>query len=534
MDSAPLIISANASTLHEATVDYLRAEAALIFGNESGPYELFIEVLSPLPGELPQGSNEWYSLYVGEHRAFVRAETTAGAIHGFWSFVSLFSRVKVAALGKNPRCLEMAVPLYIRDSPRYEYRSLLIDAPRHPYTVPDLEDIVEMMARLKFNVLHLRLTDDTGFLLENSRVDRCLNCTADKLQGVNISYADDELRGLVTFAAVRGVRIVPEVDLPAHAKSWGDDLATCCPSARQWGIPLKLTNEATYTAVKGVLEQVSSIFPDPFLHLGGDEISRECFDKGNTSDVDCNGELDTRICTDLAGCLRYFETRLRQIVDELPEKRTVIRWMDLLERQKRDPGLSPLIMDRALYGDNWGMSWRGFNEILVLLGIQDHYSTFMPIPPQFPLLVTSENWYIPPRPNIDQQSLNFECDRCFDRFYNSPWGRSSTMHKAKSVYGPYRIPEAFWSRFRGGTVAGFEVSMDILTKWHSWALVAAVAERLWSSEDPKSATEAFERLTANIAWASWQPPEYAQWPYAWNATLYKEERMAGRWKARRG
>eukprot|EP00466_Bigelowiella_natans_P002966 jgi/Bigna1/130965/aug1.13_g5673 len=254
---------------------------------------------------------------------------------------------------------------------------------------------------------------------------------ADKLQQNKQTYSDSELRDLVSYAYARGIRIVPEIDLPGHAKGWGGDLAMCCNGVRSWGIPLKINRKATYVAIESVLQQVNGIFPDPLIHLGGDEgwipnpnyihyllaaaaaviqFSSECFHRGISTSC---GKSDPETCDNLEDCLYYFETQLKQILNRLPFKRSVIRWMDLVESHQAN-GVSPLIMHPELFRDTWGMSWRGFNEMLILGGVQEHWGSFLPKPLTFPLLLTSEQWYVPPHPTKQQQNQNFGCERSLD------------------------------------------------------------------------------------------------------------------------
>mmetsp|Transcript_28681 Transcript_28681/g.69902 ORF Transcript_28681/g.69902 Transcript_28681/m.69902 type:complete len:566 (-) Transcript_28681:167-1864(-) len=362
----------------------------------------------------------------------------------------------------------------------------------------DLQECVEMAARAKFNVLHLRLTDDTGFLLENPLVSGCADCKADQLEQNRQKYSDAELRQLVQYAFVRGVRIVPEVDLPGHAQGWGPDLAMCCPGARKWGIPLKINQERTYKAVESVLLQLNAIFPDPLIHLGGDEFSAECFSRGEN--MAC-GQPDPNTCRGIENCLYYFEARLAAIVQGLPKRREVIRWMDLVESHGGH-GVSPMIMHPEIYKDTWGMSWRGYNEVLILAGMQEHWGTFLPRPLSFPLILTSEQWYVPPHPDAKQKAQEFGCERCFDQFYKSPWGRNGVgMYEAPDVTKKVvRLPDSVRRRVKGGTIAAFEVAAPVLREWHSWAVVCAVAERLWSSADWNDPREALGRLSSNKDW----------------------------------
>jgi len=304
------------------------------------------------------------------------------------------------------------------------------------------------------------------------------------------------------YAYSTGIRIVPELDLPGHAQGWGAELTMCCPGVRTWGVPLQLHKNHTYEAIEGVLRQIVDIFKDPLIHLGGDEFSTKCFAKGRP----CENGNGPSLCSGVSDCLYYFEHRLRNIISGLPRKREIIRWLDLIESHDTQ-GLSPLLMHMDTYSDIlWGMSWRGLNEVLIVGGAQEHWSMFLPRPLEFPLLLTSEAWYIPPRPNADQKKGSLGCNECFKSFYISPWGpKGKGLFEGQDVTKKNLVlPDAIQRRIKGGTVASFEVPENLLKQWHSWMLACAVAERLWSSSDRKDAVEAYDRLISNKVWMSWQ------------------------------
>lgn len=174
-------------------------------------------------------------------------------------------------------------PLVIDDSPRLPRRALMVDPARHFIPVADLKRFVELMARYKFNVLQLHLTDDQGWRLP---VEGHPELTAvNPLSGefyvpAGTSYTRQELEDLVRFAARHHVEIVPEVDIPGHTVS----LLAAHPELRCTAadtidmIPGQTDNrmicaaqDDAYAIIDTVIGTLAAIFPSPYIHLGGDE-----------------------------------------------------------------------------------------------------------------------------------------------------------------------------------------------------------------------------------------------------------------------
>ena len=160
----------------------------------------------------------------------------------------------------------------VRDAPRYPWRGLMIDTVRHFISLASLKRTVDAMWFYKLNVLHLHLTDDQGFRFRSRRYPELASADA---------YAPAELADLAAYAAGRGVRVVPELDMPGHTTSW---LAgrpawslggrrTEAPSTR-FGVHdtgIDPANSAVLDAVAALLGELAEAFPDECLHLGGDE-----------------------------------------------------------------------------------------------------------------------------------------------------------------------------------------------------------------------------------------------------------------------
>lgn len=166
--------------------------------------------------------------------------------------------------------------LVIDDAPRYPWRGLLLDVARHFIPATALRRTLDAMALCKLNVLHLHLTDDQGFRFESTTFPRLAQAG-----GPDGFFTQAELAALVAYAAGLGIRVVPEIDVPGHSTSWlaahpewGVGAAPVAPS-RRFGVhenALDVTNVAVIAALDTLLGEVVQVFPDRYLHIGGDEV----------------------------------------------------------------------------------------------------------------------------------------------------------------------------------------------------------------------------------------------------------------------
>ncbi|MEQ8857130.1 MAG: family 20 glycosylhydrolase [Pseudomonadales bacterium] len=202
--------------------------------------------------------DESYRLEIGVAGVHLAAPQEWGVLRGLATLSQL-----VAAPGPLPA-------LRIVDAPRFPWRGLMLDVARHFIPLDDLLRTVEAMALFKLNVLHLHLSDDQAFRFPSRRFPR--------LPGTP-HYRAAELERLVQAAADRGIRVVPELDVPGHTASW----LTAYPewgnrparATRRFGVHrecLDPTRAAVRAAVAALFEELAETFPDAYVHFGGDEV----------------------------------------------------------------------------------------------------------------------------------------------------------------------------------------------------------------------------------------------------------------------
>ena len=201
--------------------------------------------------------------------------------------------------------------------PQVKYLGILVDAGRHYFPIPWLKRLIQFLYRLRFNMIHFRLTDDQAFNVQLESYPQLALASAAETR--NTTYKPKQLRYLVKYALRYNITIIPEINLPGHAGAWSGipGLILHCPNfACQlgYGIPLNVNYPNISTILKAVIQEVIEIFDNPpFLHLGGDEVERS---------VGCFSELGLNP-------FQYdnFELQLQQILREInyPQNQ-VIRW----------------------------------------------------------------------------------------------------------------------------------------------------------------------------------------------------------------
>jgi len=191
---------------------------------------------------------------------------------------------------------EPVVPaVEIRDVPRYAWRGSLLDVARWCHPLPFLYRYVDLLALHKLNTLHLHLTDDQGWRFEVRkyplltevggfrRESAAGHAREERFDGVPHGgfYTQAELRDLVAYAARRGVRIMPEVDMPGHTQAaiaayphLGNDPTRRLEVRTSWGISTHVLNveDATVDFMRDVLDELVDVFPFEYVHVGGDEV----------------------------------------------------------------------------------------------------------------------------------------------------------------------------------------------------------------------------------------------------------------------
>jgi hexosaminidase len=214
------------------------------------------------------GEDESYILDIAADGAVVKAATGAGALRGMETFIQ--------AVVPGPSGFE-APAMHIEDRPRFPWRGLMLDVSRHWMPIEVVERNLDAMAAVKLNVFHWHLADDQGFRVESKRFPKLQEMGSD-----GHFYTQDQLRQVIEYARERGIRVIPEFDIPGHTQSWfpGYPELASTPAqytiGRTWGIYYPVmdpTRDETYRFLDGFIGEMAAIFPDPYFHIGGDEVN---------------------------------------------------------------------------------------------------------------------------------------------------------------------------------------------------------------------------------------------------------------------
>ncbi|HHW4683768.1 MAG TPA: beta-N-acetylhexosaminidase [Xylella sp.] len=250
----------------------------------------------PTPGSIrlqqdpqsPVAQTEGYTLEVMPDQGIhIRARDARGLFYGTISTWQLLT-----ADGHQGATEVPAVTIH--DWPRFSWRGQLLDVARHFHDIDTIKHVIDAMAQHKLNVLHLHLTDDQGWRIEIKRYPKLTSIGAERIppgagrhgipQHYGGFYTQNQIRELVAYAAERHITLLPEIDMPGHAQAavaaYPDIIGvtgTHPPVAVNWGVNPYLFNTDTRSLdfIRHVLDEVLTLFPSPYIHIGGDEAIKD-------------------------------------------------------------------------------------------------------------------------------------------------------------------------------------------------------------------------------------------------------------------
>jgi hexosaminidase len=261
--------------------------------------------------------DESYELTVADSGAKLTAPTTLGVLHGLQTFLQL---VQITPNG-------FAAPgVTIKDQPRFPWRGMLIDVSRHFIPIDVLKRNIDGMAAVKMNVLHWHLSDDQGFRVESKKFPKLTAAGSD-----NMFYTQDQIREFIAYAHERGVRVMPEFDMPGHSRSWFLGYPELSSGASPYTLEgggidpiMDPTRESTYKFLEKFIAEMAKLFPDPYFHIGGDEVDGKQWNANPKIQefIKAHGMKNNQ---DLQA---YFNQRLEKIVAK--NHKTMVGWDEIL------------------------------------------------------------------------------------------------------------------------------------------------------------------------------------------------------------
>jgi hexosaminidase len=378
--------------------------------------------------------NESYGLEVTGRQARLAAPTVVGALRGLETFLQLL---------QGDRDGYYIPGIRIQDQPRFPWRGLLIDVGRHYEPLEVLKRNLDAMAAVKLNVFHWHLTEDQGFRVESKKLPKLHTLGSDGL-----FYSQDQVREIIAYARDRGIRVMPEFDIPGHSTSWlvGYPEIGSAPGPykieRGAGIfepALDPTREQTYKLLDTFLGEMAALFPDAYMHIGGDENEGKQWDRN----PQIQAFMKEKGIKDNHALQAYFNQRLLKILQKHGKK--MIGWEEILH---------PNLPKDAVI-----QSWRGPASLAA--AAKQGYNGILSAGYYIDLIYpTSQHYLADPIPT------------------NSTLTAEETKHVLggeATMWGEWVSPETIDSRI--------------------WPRTAAIAERLWSTRNVTDVDDMYRRLS---------------------------------------
>jgi len=389
------------------------------------------------------GEDESYALEVTPTRATLTAANPLGVLHGLETFLQLVA----------PTPVGFAVPaVSIDDRPRFPWRGLLIDSCRHFMPMEVMKRNIDGMAALKLNVLHWHLSDDEGFRVESKQLPRL-----QELGSQGQYYTQAEIQEFLAYARDRGIRVMPEFEMPGHSRSilvaypeLGSRPGPYPPGrVESDAVALDVTGDKTYKFVDKLIGEMASLFPDAYMHIGGDEVD----DKPWNSNPKIQEFIHAHRMKDNRDLQAYFNQRLERIVSR--HKKIMVGWDEVLH-----PDLPKSVVVQ---------SWRGQDSLAA--AAKQGYRGLL-----------SNGYYV---------DLIWPAARHYAVDPMSGAAAALTPEEARRILGG---EACMWSEFVN------EETIDS----RIWPRLSAIAERLWSPQDVSDPMSMYQRMARVSAWLGWR------------------------------
>jgi hexosaminidase len=388
------------------------------------------------------GENESYQLEITVTQAKLNATNPLGILHGLQTFLQLV----------RPTPAGFAAPaMTIDDQPRFPWRGLHIDSCRHFIPLDVIKRNIDGMAAVKMNVLHWHLTDDEGFRVESKKFPKL-----HELGGQGQYYSQAEIKEFLAYARDRGIRVMPEFEMPGHSRSvlvaypeLGSQPGPY-PAGRvqREAVAMDVTQDKTYKFLDKLIGEMAELFHDAYMHIGGDEVD----DKPWNSNPKIQEFIHAHGMKSNRDLQAYFNQKLEKIVSK--HKKIMVGWDEILH-----PDLPKTVVVQ---------SWRGQDSLAA--ATKQGYRGLL-----------SNGYYL---------DLIWPAERHYAVDPMSGAAANLTPEEAKRILGG---EACMWSEY----VTGENIDSRI------WPRLAAIAERFWSPaalNDPKSMYVRMDQISWRLGW----------------------------------
>ena len=385
------------------------------------------------PAELKMHEVEAYHLTVTDKQIIIDAETDLGAIRGMETILQMLS---VDDMGYYFPGVE------VNDFPRFPWRGLLLDVCLHWMPMDVIKRTLDGMAAVKMNVFHFHFSEDQAFRVESKVFPKLTELGAE-----GNFFTQEEVKQIIRYADQRGIRVVPEIDVPGHAtamiKAYPQlaSIPRMYELQRYYGVfdpSLDVTKESTYEFLDTLFGEMAQLFPDEYFHIGGDENTGKDWQNSPTikaymkdHSIKTTNDLHTE-----------FNKRLLPILTKYGKK--VMGWDEILQ-----PGVPKDIVIQ---------SWRGGQPYYESL--RKGYTSLL-----------SSGYYID---LIQPADYHYQIDP-------SPADAKLTEEQRKLILGG---EATMWTEHTTAETVDSRI----------WPRTAAIAERLWSNQNVKDVDDMYRRL----------------------------------------
>ena len=309
-------------------------------------------------------SDESYELLADRTGVIITAHSYRGIINGIATLRQLLPPEveynKPSDISHQTSAIKWSIPFVaITDSPNFHWRGLMLDPVRHFYSIDETKQLLDQMALYKFNKFHWHLSDNEAFRMEvkaypgltsdtvcwryfNSHDRRCLERAGKETNSAMLIpkkymrhieglgelyggfYTQDEIRDVVAYAAVRGIDIIPEIDMPGHnsAACYCYHWLSCTGNGRE---PLCLGRETTIEFAKKVYDEVFQLFPYEYVSIGGDEVDRNRWSQCD----ECKRRIQQEGLKDVSELQAWFTKLMEKYFNA--HGRRILGWDEILE-----------------------------------------------------------------------------------------------------------------------------------------------------------------------------------------------------------
>ncbi|WEK44050.1 MAG: family 20 glycosylhydrolase [Candidatus Sphingomonas colombiensis] len=404
---------------------------------------------------------EGYRLTVAADGIRIDAQGPSGVLRAFATLRQL--------VAMSPGGVRLAA-VTIDDAPRFAWRGVMLDTARHFLTVDTIKRQIDAMERVKLNVLHLHLSDDQGFRIESRRFPLLTAGNGGEF------YTQAQIREIVAYAADRGVRVVPEIDFPAHTRAIVD--AYPAIGVRGKPGPLGIADTAlnpaspeTYRFLTVLIGEMAALFPDPVFHVGGDEVPKGVWD----ADEGVKALMARESLKDTRAVEHYFHRRVQQILRRAGK--TMFGWEEIAT----GPGVETDAIVQAWQTSNAtaDSTARGYRTV-----VSAGYYLDLLMPADF-------HYAIDP---ADSAAAGLTPEFANGLRKVSPFLESFVTDSQIAFPRPPLTPEQEKLILGGEAPLWAEIVTDELVDQRMWPRAAALAERFWSARSVRDPVDMYRRL----------------------------------------